>query len=75
MKFYTIATVMYLFSELLGVLQVKLVQRLDVVRCEGDRHQDHVLLAALGQGLDGLVCLWLQPLQWPDLTHGQGTHT
>ena len=44
-----------LCTELLGVLKVKLKQRLDVVAGEGDGNKQQVLLAALHQTLDGGV--------------------
>jgi hypothetical protein len=37
----------YLLSQLVGVLDIQLVQRLDVIVDEGDGDEEEVLLAAL----------------------------
>ena len=56
-----------LLPDVLGVLDVQLVQGLDVVIDEGDGDQHEVLLAPLAHHLDGLLRAGLQPGQRPHL--------
>ncbi len=52
-----------LLAQLLGVLNVQLVQGLDVVRGEGDGDEHEVLLAAFDECFDGGVCSRGEPGQ------------
>ena len=58
----------------MGVLDIQLVERLDVIIDEGDGDEEEVLLAALHQRLDGVLRAGLQPGQRTHLTHGQGNY-
>lgn len=51
----------HLFGQHLSVLDVQLMQRLYVVRCEGDGNQQDVLLPSLAQAFDHLVGLGAEP--------------
>lgn len=51
---------------LVSILQVQLHQRLNVIRGEGDRHNQHVLLPSLCQVMQHITCLRTQP--------GEGTN-
>lgn len=57
----------HLDAEHLGVLDVQLVQRLDVVRREGDGDQQDVPLPSLAQTFDDVVRLGAEPLHGPHL--------
>ncbi len=60
--------VQYLLAQLVGVLDIQLMQRLDVIVDEGDGDEEKVLLAALHQRLDGVLRAGLQPGQRTHLT-------
>ena len=57
----------HLFTKLLRVLDVQLVQRLDVLVDERDRNDEKLFVALLGERLDRLIGTRLQPLNRSDL--------
>lgn len=57
----------HLGADLLGVLEVELIQRLDVVAGEGDRNEEDVFSATTGQSTDRLVSAGTQPRQRANL--------
>ncbi len=61
----------YLLAQLVCVLDIQLVQRLDVIVDEGDGNEEKVLLAALHQRLDRVLRAGLQPGQRTHLPHGR----
>lgn len=56
----------HLFAQLLRVLDVQFVQRLDVLVHERDRNDEKLFVSMLGERFDRVVRLRLQPL---DRTH------
>lgn len=55
------------FPSLLDVLEIQFVQRLDMVACERDRHEHHLLLPKSGETLDCLARLHAHPRRRPNL--------
>ena len=48
----------HLLAQCGHVLNVQLIESLDVVRCERDRHQEEITATSLAQVLDGVAGLW-----------------